>query len=95
MHPMRLVDIVSSIAALIVLSPLLVLLAVWLKLTRSGPVFCLGDRVRPNGGHVRLLKFCTQRTSLGMMMRRFSIDELPSFISVLLGEASLMELHWK
>jgi lipopolysaccharide/colanic/teichoic acid biosynthesis glycosyltransferase len=55
MQPMRLVDMVGSIAALILLSPTLVLLVILLKLARPGPVFRIRDRVRPNGGYFRLL----------------------------------------
>lgn len=95
MPPMRLIDIAGSAAALILLSPLLVLLAMLLKVDSSGPVFCVRERVRSDGGHFWLLKFCTQRTWLGLCVRRFSIDELPRFISVLLGEVSLIELHTK
>ena len=95
MQPIRLVDIAGSAAALILLSPLLVLLALLLKLARSGPVFCVQERVRPDGGRFRLLKFCTQRTWLGVVLHRFSVDELPELISVLLGEVSLIELRWK
>ena len=95
MQPMRLVDIVGSTAALILLSPILVLLAGLLKLATSWPVFCAQERARSDGGHFRLLKFCTQRTWLGEFMRHFSTDELPSLISVLLGEVSLIELHAK
>jgi lipopolysaccharide/colanic/teichoic acid biosynthesis glycosyltransferase len=50
MLPIRLVNITGSALALIVLSPLLVLVAVWLKLATSGPVFCVRERVRPKGG---------------------------------------------
>lgn len=95
MLSIRLVNIAGSALALIVLSPLLVLVAVWLKLVTSGPVFCVRERVRPNGRSFWLLKFCTHCTWLGLHLRRFSIDELPGLISVLLGEMSLRELCWK
>ena len=95
MLPIRLVNIAGSALALIVLSPLLVLVAVWLKLATSGPVFCVRERVSSNGRPFWLLKFCTHGTWLGLHLRRFSIDELPGLISVLLGEMSLSELSWK
>jgi putative colanic acid biosynthesis UDP-glucose lipid carrier transferase len=93
MLPIRLVNIAGS--ALVVLSPLLVLMAVGLKLATSGPVFCVRERVRPNGRPFWLLKFCTHGTWLGLHLRHFSVDELPGLISVLLGEMSLSELSWK
>jgi lipopolysaccharide/colanic/teichoic acid biosynthesis glycosyltransferase len=51
MLPIRLVNIAGSVLALIVLSPLLMLVAVGLKLATSGPVFCVRECVRPNGRH--------------------------------------------
>lgn len=93
MQAIRLVDITGSAAALILLSPLLVLLAVLLKFATSGPVFCIQERVRPDGRHLRLLKFCPRRTGLGVVLHRFSVDELPGLINVLLGEVSLRELR--
>lgn len=95
MLPIRLINIAVSALALIVLSPLLVLVAVGLKLATSGPVFCVRERVRPNGRPFWLLKFCTHGTWLGLHLRRFSVDELPGLISVLLAEMSLSELSWK
>jgi len=55
----RLLDILLSGAALLVLSPLLVPVAVILRLTGEGEVFFGQNRVGRDGRHFRLLKFAT------------------------------------
>ncbi|MBE7467644.1 MAG: sugar transferase [Anaerolineales bacterium] len=92
---MRLVDIAGSAAGLVVLSPMLLLLAVLVKLDAPGPIFCTQERMEPDGRRWLKLKFCVRRNWLGVMMHRFSVDELPVLISVLLGEVSLVELRLK
>lgn len=55
----RLFDITVSLAGLLVLSPLLLLIAVAIKLDSRGPVFFLGPRVGKGGKPFRLVKFRT------------------------------------
>lgn len=92
---MRLVDIAGSAAGLVVLSPMLLLLAIFVKLDTPGPIFCAQERMAPNGRRWLKLKFCVRRSWLGEILRRFSVNELPVLISVLLGEISLAELCQK
>lgn len=53
----RAVDLLASSAALIVLSPVMVLVALAIKLTSPGPVFFAQDRVGMNQRRFRLYKF--------------------------------------
>ena len=55
----RLLDIVFSLAALAVLSPLLLLLALRIKLADGGPVFYRGERIGLHGRVFQILKFRT------------------------------------
>ena len=55
----RLFDFVSSATALIVLSPLMLLVAAGVKLTSPGPIFYRGIRTGRNGTPFRILKFRT------------------------------------
>jgi len=55
----RLLDIVSSFLALLILSPLLLLLAVWIKLDSSGPVFFRQKRIGQHRVPFHVLKFRT------------------------------------
>ena len=55
----RLIDIVLSLGAIIVLSPVLVALAVLIKLDSKGPVLFKQKRVGKNKTHFEILKFRT------------------------------------
>jgi Undecaprenyl-phosphate glucose phosphotransferase len=54
-------DLAVSFLGLVVLSPLLLFLAVWVKLDAPGPVLYAQDRVGVNGRRFRMLKFRTMR----------------------------------
>jgi Undecaprenyl-phosphate glucose phosphotransferase len=105
----RSMDIVLSLAALILLGPVLLVLAVLVKLTSPGPVFYRQERCGLNGQTFQMLKFRSmrvdaesrsgavwaqkddpRRTRLGTFLRQTSLDELPQFINVLLGDMSLV-----
>ena len=105
----RMLDVVVSVAILVALSPLLMLLALLVKVTSPGPVFLVQERVGRDGRPFWCVKFRTmrqdaeaetgpvwttqndpRRTRLGIFMRRFSLDEFPQFINVLLGEMSVV-----
>ena len=53
----RAIDVVGSLVALTLLSPLYVLIAVAIKLTSKGPIFFKQDRVGQFGYHFSFLKF--------------------------------------
>ena len=57
----RLFDVIVSAAVLVTLSPLLVALAILIKLDDGGPVFYRGARVGRGGRMFRVLKFRTMR----------------------------------
>jgi Undecaprenyl-phosphate glucose phosphotransferase len=57
----RLFDIALSLAALVLFSPLFLLIAILIKLTSVGPVFFAQERVGLNGKPFRMLKFRTMR----------------------------------
>jgi Undecaprenyl-phosphate glucose phosphotransferase len=105
----RAVDIVVSVIALVVLSPLLLLIALAIKLDSPGPVFYSQERMGLDAKPFKVVKFRTMRadaeaetgpvwarkndprtTRVGQFLRRLSLDELPQFINVLLGEMSVV-----
>lgn len=53
----RLMDMAASAAGLLVLSPLLLIVGLWIKLEDGGPIFYRADRVGENGKLFRMLKF--------------------------------------
>lgn len=55
----RAFDLILSAAAIVVLSPVLVIIAVWIKLDSRGPVFFKQKRVGKDKNYFRILKFRT------------------------------------
>lgn len=55
----RIIDVVLSLCGIIVLSPILLLLALWIKLDSKGPVFFRQKRVGKGKTHFSILKFRT------------------------------------
>jgi len=103
----------------VVLSPVILLLALAVKVNDRGPVFFRQVRVGRNGKLFRCLKFRTmvvdaeaklaalqqtnersgplfkmerdpRVTRVGARLRRWSLDELPQLVNVLLGQMSLV-----
>ena len=107
-HPFakRLFDIAGAALALALLSPLLLLVALRIKLDSPGPVFFRQQRVGRRGVSFHIHKFRTMAhgaaglqitvgadpriTRAGAWLRRTRIDELPQFIDVLQGTMSLV-----
>jgi len=102
----RLLDLSLSLPALVVLSPLIVSLALAVRLTQGAPVLFRQRRPGLRGQPFVLLKFRTMRdapsdqidtstdaariTMLGRLLRSTSLDELPELFNVLRGELSLV-----
>lgn len=102
-------DRVLSVLFLLILSPLILLVAVGVKLSSPGPVFFKQARLGLGGKVIHVLKFrsmvvhaetggkVTQATRtdpritpFGAFIRRTSLDELPQFFNVLLGDMSIV-----
>lgn len=61
----RLFDLLLASAGLVVLSPLLLVIALWIKLDTRGPVFFRQERVGRNGVVFRIHKFRTMTDDAG------------------------------
>lgn len=100
----RLFDIVASGLGLVVLSPLFLILAIWIKLDSKGPVFYRQVRVGRYNKGFRIFKFRSMRVGAdkgslvtiggrdprGYWIRKFKLDELPQLINVFVGDMSLV-----
>ena len=102
----RLFDLFFSSATLLLLSPLLVIIICCIVLFQGTPVFFLHKRLGKNHKKFHIYKFCTMKntkdengkllsdkdrtTKLGSFLRKTSIDELPGFVNVLIGDMSVV-----
>lgn len=115
----RVMDIILSSFALLVLIPILLALTLIVRMDSSGPAFFRQERVGRNGESFKMYKFRSmvvdaeeklvglakqnetdglmfkmandpRVTRCGRWMRKFSLDELPQFWNVLLGNMSLV-----
>ncbi|WP_114782246.1 undecaprenyl-phosphate glucose phosphotransferase [Botryobacter ruber] len=102
-------DKVFALAALTMLAPVFLVLAILIKLESPGPAFYCPTRIGKGGKPFKVYKFRSMRqndaatggtlstqkddariTGTGKFIRKYSIDELPQFINVLLGDMSVV-----
>jgi exopolysaccharide biosynthesis polyprenyl glycosylphosphotransferase len=115
----RAIDVVFSLGALVVLSPVLLAVAIAVKLDSPGPIFYFSERIGKKGRVFRCTKFRTmvrdadkrradvmhmnerdgvlfkisndpRITTMGRILRKYSLDELPQFFNVLKGDMSIV-----
>ena len=102
----RAIDFILSLCALIVLSPLLVILTIVGAICMKGNPFFVQKRPGKNERIISLLKFRTMTNekdkdgkllpdeirlvSYGKFLRSTSLDELPSLINILIGDLSII-----
>ena len=102
----RILDIILSFLALVILSPLLILTAFLIRIKLGAPVFFKQLRPAKNKKIFGLLKFRTMTdakdengnllpdeirlTRFGQFLRSTSIDELPELLNILNGDMSIV-----
>jgi lipopolysaccharide/colanic/teichoic acid biosynthesis glycosyltransferase len=102
----RLLDICLALVALIILSPVYLAIACYVKLNSDGPVLFKQERAGLMGEPFMCYKFRTMTEdrgedgellpdeerlkSWGRRLRNSSLDELPQFVNILKGEISLI-----
>lgn len=104
----RFEDIIGSIIILTLISPVLITLAILVKLTSKGPILFKQDRYGINGNTIKVWKFRSMKvmendnklkqatkndprlTKIGGFLRKTSLDELPQFFNVLMGNMSIV-----
>ncbi len=102
----RFLDVVFSLLALIVLSPLMLIIAIILKCTLKRNIIFSQYRPGVNGRPFKLYKFRTMTNSIdkkgellpdgkritkfGSFLRKSNLDELPQLINIIKGEMSII-----
>jgi O-antigen biosynthesis protein WbqP len=102
----RLLDIAIVASSVIFLSPLLILIAILIKIFDPGPVFFKQERIGRNGLPFMFYKFRSmpvntgdipsdkigdiELTWIGKVIRRTNLDELPQLLNILKGDMSVV-----
>ena len=102
----RLVDIIISLIALIILSPIFCIVAYKVRKNLGSPIFFYQERPGKNGKLFKMIKFRSMKdavdknghplpdeermTPFGQKLRSTSLDEMPQLINVLKGDMSVV-----
>jgi len=101
----RIMDLVISVVALIITSPIMLITAILIKIDDGGKIIFKQNRATRDGKIFSVYKFRTMRedvenysvieddvrvTKVGRYLRKFRIDELPQFVNVLKGDMSVV-----
>ncbi|HIX80845.1 MAG TPA: sugar transferase [Candidatus Erysipelatoclostridium merdavium] len=102
----RLLDFVLSLIALIILSPVILIVAILVKIKLGSPVLYKQERPGKNEKIFRMYKFRTMTdekdedgnllpddirlTKFGKILRSTSLDELPELFNILKGDMSIV-----
>lgn len=102
----RAIDILISFVVLVILSPIILIIAIAIKIGSKGPAIFLQERTGKGGKNFKIFKFRTmvvetqkdgkvlthdeRMTKVGEFIRKTSLDEIPQLINVLKGEMSII-----
>lgn len=106
MRVKRIIDFLIALVALIVLSPVLLIVGVLIYFKLGSPIFFVQERIGKGNKTFKMIKFRTMKdtkdksgrllsdaerlTHFGKRLRSLSIDELPELINILKGDMSII-----
>jgi lipopolysaccharide/colanic/teichoic acid biosynthesis glycosyltransferase len=99
----RMLDLIFALSCLIVATPAILAIAIFIKLDSSGPILYAPQMVGKSGKLFRLFQFRTMYvdgsnhldqdkgfTRVGRFIRNFSLDHLPTLVNVLKRDISVV-----
>ena len=100
----RILDIIIASVMLIVFSPIMLIIAIAIKIEDGGPIFFVQKRTGLNGSNFNMYKFRSmvvendvhdfkkenKITKIGSIIRKTSLDEIPNLFSVFSGKMSII-----
>jgi undecaprenyl phosphate N,N'-diacetylbacillosamine 1-phosphate transferase len=102
----RIIDFLLVLIGIVIMSPILIIITVFLYFSNNGKPFFIQKRPGKNGKVFEIIKFKTMNdktdsegvllsdnlrlTKLGSIVRKTSFDEIPQLFNVLKGEMSLI-----
>lgn len=102
----RAFDIVAAMGGLIVFLPIMIVVAIMVRIKLGSPILFTQDRIGKDNKTFKMMKFRTMKdgidkngnllpdserlTSFGKLLRSTSLDELPELINILKGDMSLI-----
>lgn len=102
----RVIDFIAAFVGLLLLSPIIILVIIFLAFANDGKPFFFQSRPGKNEKIFKIIKFKTMNdrkdshgnllsdaerlTKVGSFVRKTSLDEIPQLINVLIGDMSLI-----
>ena len=102
----RIFDLLFSIIVLLLLSPVILIIAILVKINLGSPILFTQERIGKDNKKFKMYKFRTMKdaigkdgkqlpdserlTKFGKILRSTSLDELPELINIVKGEMSLI-----
>lgn len=102
----RTFDLFTALIAIVLLFPLFIFLAVYIKISCPGSLFFIQTRVGRHAKLFKIIKFRTMKdnhdgnsisvmgqsriTPLGAILRKYKLDELPELWNILMGDMSFV-----
>ena len=75
----RILDVIIASIALIVLSPIFLIIAILIKAESKGPVFFAHKRIGKNGKEIKILKFRTMVDNAEDLIKKFTPEQMEEF----------------
>jgi len=70
----RIIDVIGALSGIILISPVMIIVAIWIKIDSKGPVFFAQNRVGRDGTHFTMYKFRSMCTGAERLLNELKDD---------------------